>query len=84
MKMIVLMANEHQAQALKEVLQPAGFRMTQIASTGGFLRRGVETLLLGVQDEEVDKALSLVQTVVNRSDNALPYFILNVRRFERL
>ncbi len=84
MKMIVLMASESQAQELKKTLQPAGFRMTQIASTGGFLRRGVETLLLGVEDHEVEEALSLVQTVVTQSGSALPYFILNVRRFERL
>ncbi len=84
MKMIVFLANEHQAAQLREALQPAGFRMTQIASTGGFLRRGLDTIFVGVEDENVEQVIELARAALTTDGSALPYFILNVQRFERL
>jgi uncharacterized protein YaaQ len=84
MKMIVMLAQEQHIPFLTKTLQPAGFRMTKISSTGGLLRRRVETLLLGVDDTQVDEALAAIRAAVNETGEPLPYFILDVARFERV
>ncbi len=38
-----------------------GFKFTIIGSTGGFLREGNTTFLVGVEDEEIDKLLGIIQ-----------------------
>lgn len=84
MKMVTLLANEDQSARLQERLRTAEFRMTRISSTGGFLRRRMDTLLLGVEEERLPALLELVRQVAVESGSALPYFILDVLRFERL
>jgi uncharacterized protein YaaQ len=39
----------------------AGHRLTRINTAGGFLRRGNATLLIGVEEAQVDEVLSLIQ-----------------------
>ena len=38
-----------------------GFKFTIIGSTGGFLREGNTTFLVGAEDEEIDKLLGIIQ-----------------------
>ena len=50
MKMIILIVKDSEADALTRALTSGEYRVTRIASTGGFLRSGVATLLLGVNE----------------------------------
>ena len=61
MKMIIAILRDVDHEPVSRALTSGGFRVTLIASTGGFLRRGSTTLLVGLEDEEVDGALSLVR-----------------------
>jgi len=38
-----------------------GFYVTRLASTGGFLRMGYTVLLSGVEDDQVDPMLKIIQ-----------------------
>jgi uncharacterized protein YaaQ len=59
MKLIIaIVADDAAEQAIPRLLD-AGLRVTRVASTGGFLRRGNTTLLLGLDDKDVDRALDL-------------------------
>ena len=88
MKMIVAILPDTDNEAVSEALLKQGFRVTTIASTGGLLSSGTSTLMIGVQDEQVDLALQLVK------DKCAPapepglkrgsLFVLNVARFEQL
>ena len=40
-----------------------GFGVTKLATTGGFLRAGNTTLISGVEDEQLDPALSIIERV---------------------
>lgn len=42
-------------------LVKAGFKFTVIGSTGGFLREGNTTYLVGVEDEQLNNCLSVIQ-----------------------
>jgi uncharacterized protein YaaQ len=84
MKMLVLIVPGEHTHTLKETLQTGGFRSTHMASTGGFLRQSMDTLLLGMEDDQLASALALVQDVINRLGVQIPYFVLNVQRFEKV
>ena len=45
---------------LTEEMVKAGFKFTVIGSTGGFLREGNTTILVGAEDEEVETLKTLI------------------------
>ena len=54
MKMIIVIVKDHDADVLTQAFTANSFRVTRVASTGGFLRSGVVTMLLGVEENQVD------------------------------
>jgi len=61
MKMIIAILRDVDSDPVSHALTSASYRVTVIASTGGFLRRGNTTLLIGTEDEKVEKALELIR-----------------------
>lgn len=85
MKMIIVIVQDHDADALTQALTAGAYRVTRIASTGGFLRSGVATLLLGVKDERVDSAVQLIHEILGSSDEKkATLFVVPVQRFEQI
>ncbi len=60
MKLILTVLSDNETEPVSYNLIQSGFRVTRIASTGGFLRRGMSTLMLGVEDEKVQQAIQLI------------------------
>lgn len=60
MKLVVTVVHDRDKHKILESLRGAGFKFTQVASTGGFLREGNVTLLIGTEDNEVDALLSII------------------------
>lgn len=63
MKLIVFVTDDAHADVSVDALVEQGFRVTRLATTGGFLRRGNTTLLVGVEDTQVERAHDLVKRV---------------------
>lgn len=61
MKMLVVIVQDNDLAPLLGSLNKNGFSVTKLASTGGFLRTGNTTLLIGTQDERVDSALHCIE-----------------------
>jgi uncharacterized protein YaaQ len=61
MKLIIAILPDTESDTVSRALTSATFRVTYIASTGGFLRRGHSTLLIGVEDEQVEPALQIIR-----------------------
>lgn len=61
MKMIIAILRDVDNDPVSHALTAANFRVTVIASTGGFLRRGNTTLLVGTDDEKVESALNIIR-----------------------
>jgi uncharacterized protein YaaQ len=61
MKLVLAIVQEKDSGKLVDALTEAGFQATVLASTGGFLRTGNTTVLIGVQDEDVDRVLEAVR-----------------------
>ncbi len=62
MKMIVAVVRDEYAASLADKLVQKGFGATKLASTGGFLRRGSSTFLIGVPAEQLEEALEVIRT----------------------
>jgi uncharacterized protein YaaQ len=60
-KLVIAVIHNRDKNNVIEDLVQAGFKFTIIGSTGGFLREGNTTFLVGVQDEEVNAALELIR-----------------------
>jgi len=61
MKLIIAILRDIDHDAVSQSLTSAGYRVTLIASTGGFWRRGNTTLMIGCEEDEVEKALHLIR-----------------------
>jgi uncharacterized protein YaaQ len=87
MKMIILIVRDHLTDTLTGALTGAQYRVTSIASTGGFLRSGHTTLLIGVEDAQVEPAISLIRATVIATPSAEPQatlFVVPVSRYEQV
>ena len=63
MKLIIAIVQDEDASRLIGTLMSDGFRVTKLATTGGFLRAGNTTLLIGVEDEKLSAALAIVEKI---------------------
>ncbi len=61
MKLVVSIIHSDDAGELIDGLTQAKFRATVISTTGGFLREGNATVLVGVEDEKIDEVLAIVR-----------------------
>jgi uncharacterized protein YaaQ len=62
MKLIVAIVQAYDTDRLLRTVTSAGFRVTRIQSTGGFLRAGNSTVLMGVEDDRVRECLDLINS----------------------
>lgn len=68
--MLAVLSNDD-ANTVQAALVEDDFRVTRISTTGGFLRRGNVTLLIGVAEREVDAVIAHIRAhVAGRDDGA--------------
>lgn len=60
MKLIVAIVQDQDVNALMDALTEKKYRVTKLSSTGGFLKSGNTTLLIGVEDDKVNEVKELV------------------------
>ena len=60
MKLMIIIVRDSDSEAVTQELVKGEYRITRMASTGGFLRRGNSTLLLGVEDAQVQPVMDLL------------------------
>ena len=63
MKLVIAIVQDDDASDLIEVITDKGFRVTKLATTGGFLKAGNTTLLIGVEKIKVDEVLAIIEEV---------------------
>ena len=68
MKLIIAILSDADAEEVLRALIEQGFRATRIASTGGFLRRGNTTLLIGLESDRTDAAIELIRNACREPD----------------
>lgn len=63
MKLIIAIVQDEDSSRLIGQLMNDGFGVTKLATTGGFLRAGNTTLLVGVEDDRFQEAMDLIEKV---------------------
>jgi uncharacterized protein YaaQ len=82
---IIVILRDEDSEPVSSSLIEAGFRATRIASTGGFLRRGSTTMMIGVDDEQVEQAIQVIREHVTAVSvpgmRRATLFVVKVERF---
>jgi uncharacterized protein YaaQ len=60
MKLVIAIVHSEDAGTLVDALLEREFRTTRFNSSGGFLKQGNATILVGVEDDQVDDLLSII------------------------
>jgi len=87
MKMIIAIIKDTDADQVTKALIAAELRVTRVASTGGFLRSGVVTLLIGVEDERADACIQVIRNQLGEpdpQDRRATMFVVPVERYEQV
>ena len=63
MKLIIAIVQDDDASKLIDKITENGFRVTKLATTGGFLKAGNTTLMIGVEEKHVDKLIGKIEEI---------------------
>jgi uncharacterized protein YaaQ len=69
MKLVIAIVKDSDALDVSDALVENNFRVTRIASTGGFLRRGNVTLLIGVDATALDTLFTTIDGACRNPEN---------------
>ncbi len=72
MKLIIAIVSKDDSNAVATSLTKEGYQVTKMASTGGFLRAGNVTLLIGCDDEKVDHAIEIIGEYSKKRTEIVP------------
>ena len=61
MKLVVAVIQDQDSNRLASEIKKNNFRATKLASTGGFLRSGNTTFLVGVDDNRIPQLLDIIR-----------------------
>ena len=61
MKLVTAIVHSEDAGTLVDALLEKEFRATRLQSSGGFLKQGNATILVGVEDDSVEEVLEIVR-----------------------
>jgi uncharacterized protein YaaQ len=71
MKLIVAVVQDKDSVRLVERLVEKGYRATKLASTGGFLKSGNTTLLIGVDVKDVPKVVEIIKEICHAREQLI-------------
>lgn len=72
MKLLLTIVQDADVGRLQQALNESGFQSTKLASTGGFLREGNTTLLVGVEDDDVEQVKTLIHDTCRERTRVIP------------
>ncbi|MDR2546435.1 MAG: cyclic-di-AMP receptor [Lachnospiraceae bacterium] len=72
MKMILAVIDKDDASHVSQSLIKSGFSITRLSTTGGFLRAGNVTMLVGVDDEKTQEAIDIIKKNARSRSQQMP------------
>ena len=61
MKLIIAIVQDKDSSKLSNALVEADIRATKLSTTGGFLRAGNTTFLIGVEEDKIETELTIIK-----------------------
>ena len=87
MKLVITIIRDTDSDVVTQALTSSNFRVTRVASTGGLLRKGMTTLLIGVEESQVEKTLQILKencTPSREGEKRATVFVVPVEKFEQI
>lgn len=87
MKLILTIIRDVDDAKVLDALVTRGYRVTRVASTGGFLRRGNVTLLIGAEAEQVQPLIDLMRETCSPPEpdqHRAIVFVVDAPHFEQI
>jgi uncharacterized protein YaaQ len=88
MKLVIAIVRDVDDGRVIDQLVSQGYRVTRLATTGGFLRRGNVTLLIGVEgDQQVQAVFDLLRETCSPEDpdqHRATVFVVTAHHFEQI
>lgn len=88
MKLLIAIVNDADYDKIARQLTEAEYRVTCIASTGGLFRRGSTTLLIGVEEEKISRAVEIIKensaSPEGPGTHKAAIFVLNIKEYIRV
>lgn len=66
MKLIIAIVQDEDSTDVIEALTDENYRVTKLATTGGFLKSGNTTLLVGVDEEKVQAVIDVIKKLCEK------------------
>jgi uncharacterized protein YaaQ len=86
-KLVIAIIRDVDAGAVIEQLVTREYRVTRVASTGGFLRRGNVTLLIGVEKQQVQPVIDVLRDTCSPPEPGqyrATIFVVDAPHFEQV
>lgn len=87
-KLIFAIIRDSDSTAVLDSLVSNGFRATRIASSGGFMRQGNTTLIIGTEADKVDSAINCIKAACGPTptdgSHRATLFVMNAARYEQI
>jgi uncharacterized protein YaaQ len=88
MKLMIAIVNNDDYDRIARQLTEEEYRVTCIASTGGLFRRGSTTLLIGLEEERINRATEIIKENSTSPEGVGTHkaaiFVLNIKEYIRL
>lgn len=94
MKLIIAILKDSITSKVMKSLTKYKYKITKLSSTGGFLKSGNTTLLIGVEDEKVDQVINIIENECKEekeqkrkdgiNESGANIFILDMDKYKRI
>ena len=72
MKLILAIMSNDDSPAVSSALTKENYQVTRLATTGGFLGAGNTTLIIGTEDDRVERAIEVIGEYSRRRTEVVP------------
>ena len=88
MKLMIAIVNDADYDKIAHQLTEEQYRVPCIASTGGLFRRGSTTLLMGLEEDKIVRAVKIIKqystSPEGQGTHKAAIFVLNIKEYIRL
>lgn len=72
MKLVLAIVSNDDSSIVSSALNKENFQVTRLATTGGFLRAGNTTLIVGVDDDRVEACIEIIGNECKKRTEVVP------------
>ena len=72
MKLIIAVVSNDDSHSLSNALTKENFAVTKLATTGGFLKIGNTTMLIGTEEDRVEKCIEIIKEESKQRTELVP------------